>query len=138
MSVTDIRYVGYGLPDVETERTFYRDVWGLREAAARDGCVYFAAEGGDEPFVVRLRSAKERRVDVIALAAASRADVDHLFAKVKADGCQIIFEPRALPGFAGGYGFRFFHKEGLTFEVSSGYEHGPKRQLDALRQSRKR
>lgn len=130
MSVTDIRYVGYGLPDVQAERTFYRDVWGLREAASQEGCHYFAAEGDDEPFVVRLRAAQDRRVDVIALAADNRTSVTELFAKVKADGCRIIFEPKNLAGFGGGYGFRFFHKDGLPFEVSCDYERGPKRQLD--------
>ena len=129
MGVTDIRYIGYGLPAVEEERIFYRDVWGLREAAAQDGCYYFAAEGDDEPFVVRLRPADDRRVDVIALAADSRAAVDELFVKVKAEHCQIIFEPKALPGFGGGYAFRFFSKDGLPFEISCDYERGPKRRL---------
>ena len=27
--VTEIRYVGYGVPDLEAERAFYRDKWGL-------------------------------------------------------------------------------------------------------------
>ena len=131
MSVTDIRYIGYGLPDVEAERSFYRDVWGLREASAKDGCYYFAAEGDDEPYVVRLRHSPHQRVDVIALAANSRAAVDNLFAKVQADGCKIIFEPKVLTGYAGGYGFRFFHEDGLPFEVSCDYERGSKRQLGA-------
>lgn len=68
MGVTDIRYIGYGLPDVEAERIFYRDIWGLREAAAQDGCYYLAAAGDDEPYVVRLRRAEDSRIDVIAFA----------------------------------------------------------------------
>ena len=129
MSVTDIRYVGYGLPDVEAERIFYRDIWGLREAAAQDGCYYLAAAGDDEPYVVRLRHAEDRRIDVIAFAADTPADVNDLFAKVKADNCQIIFEPKRLSGFAGGYGFRFFNKDGLPFEIACDYSRGPKRSL---------
>jgi catechol 2,3-dioxygenase-like lactoylglutathione lyase family enzyme len=128
MSVTDIRFIGYGLPDVEAERTFYRDVWGLREAAAQEGRYYLAAEGDDEPFVVRLRHAADRRVDVIALAAESRAAVDELFAKVNAERCQFIFAPKCLPDFGGGYGFRFFSKDGLPFEISCEYARGSKRQ----------
>ena len=129
MRVTDIRYIGYGLPDAEAERIFYRDIWGLRDAAAQNGCLYLAAVGDDEPFVVRLRKAAQRRIDVIALAADSRAAVDDLFFKVKADGCRIIFEPNILSEFGGGHGFRFFNKDGLPFEVSCDYERGPKRQL---------
>ncbi|MGO9935795.1 MAG: VOC family protein [Steroidobacteraceae bacterium] len=129
MSVAEIRYIGYGLPGVDAERTFYRDIWGLREATVQDGCHYFAAEGDDEPFVVRLRHAKKPRVDVIAFAANSRAAVDDLFAKIKAEHCQIIFEPKGLSGFGAGYGFRFFSKDGLPFEISCDYELGHKRQL---------
>ena len=128
MGVTDIRYIGYALPDVEAERTFYRDVWGLREAASQESRYYLAAEGDDEPFVVRLRHAADRRVDVIALAAQDRVAVDDLFAKVKADHCRIIFAPKGLSDFAGGYGFRFFNRDGLPFEISCEYDRGPKRQ----------
>jgi catechol 2,3-dioxygenase-like lactoylglutathione lyase family enzyme len=129
MSVTDIRYIGYGLPDVEAERTFYRDVWGLRETAAQEGRYYLAAEGDDEPFVVRLRPSAGRRVDVIALAAESRYAVDELFAKINADRCRIIFPPKRLSDFGGGYGFRFFNKDGLPFEISCEYARGRKRQV---------
>ena len=128
--VTEIRYVGYGVPDLEAERAFYRDDWGLREVAERDGMVYFATHGHPEPFVVRLRAAAEKRVDVIALAADTRADVDALFAKVQAAGCRTISEPHELPGFGGGYGFRFFSPDGLTFEISSDVARGDARTLE--------
>ena len=74
--VTEIRYVGYGVPDLEAERSFYRDKWGLREVEAADGMSYFAAEGTDNLYVVRLRASEEKRIDVIALAADTRADVE--------------------------------------------------------------
>ena len=117
--VTEIRYVGYALPDVEAERAFYADQWKLVEAGSRDGMVYFAADGGAEGYVVRLRRADEKRIDVIALAADSRGDVDALHEKVAASGCRIIFAPRDLETLGGGYGFRFFSPDGLPFEVSS-------------------
>ena len=71
-AVTEIRFVGYAVPDLETERAFYRDHWGLLEAAAQDGLLYFAAAGSAEPCVVRLRTAAEKRVDVIELAAGAQ------------------------------------------------------------------
>ncbi|MFZ2997146.1 VOC family protein [Sphingobium sp.] len=117
--VTEIRYVGYGLPDLKAERAFYADQWKLVEAGEKDGMVYFAADGGDEHHVVRLRQAEESRIDVIALAADSRADVDALHDRVVASGCRIIFAPKELDTLGGGYGFRFFSPDGLTFEVSS-------------------
>src|SRR5438874_203403 len=86
--VTEIRYVGYGVPNLEAERAFYRDQWGLREVAEVEGIVYFAAEGTDERYVVRLRPSGEKRIDVIGLAADTRADVDQLCAQVREAGCK--------------------------------------------------
>jgi len=127
--VTEIRYVGYAMPDLQAERAFYADKWGLKQVAEQDGMVYFATHGHDELFVVRLRQAETRRIDVIALAANTRADVDALHAKVVAAGCRIIFTPRVLTGFGGGYGFRFFSPDGLPFEISSDVARGEARPL---------
>lgn len=127
--ITGIRYVGYGVVDLATERDFYRDVWGLREVAAEGDMVWFVAEGGDEHHVVRLRRSEADRVDVIALAADSRADVDALHDKVAAAGCRMIHVPVPIDGPGGGYGFRFFSPDGLTYEVSSDVARGPFRAL---------
>lgn len=127
--VTEIRYVGYAVTDLEGERAFYRDKWGLREVAERDGMIYFATHGHPELYVVRLRAAAEKRIDVIAFAADTRADVDALFVNVTQAGCRIISEPHELSGFGGGYGFRFFSPDGLTFEVSSDVALGDAREM---------
>ncbi|KFL45676.1 VOC family protein [Sphingobium sp. SA2] len=117
--VTEIRYVGYAVPDLEAERAFYAEQWKLVEAGEKDGMTYFAADGGEEGYVVRLRAAADKRIDVIALAADSRADVDALHDKVAASGARIIFTPKDLDTLGGGYGFRFFSPDGLPFEISS-------------------
>ncbi|GEN98580.1 oxidoreductase [Novosphingobium sediminis] len=127
--VTEIRYVGYAVTDLAAERAFYTDNWKLKEVHEADGMVYFAAEGHDELYVVRLRQDAVQRVDVIALAADTNADVDALFAKVRDYGCQIVFEPRELGQFGGGYGFRFFSKDGLPYEISAGVARGTARPL---------
>jgi catechol 2,3-dioxygenase-like lactoylglutathione lyase family enzyme len=107
---------------LERERAFYRDQWGLEEVSATGGLVHFAATGQDEAYVVRLRKSDTKRLDVIGLATASRADVDSLHEKVLAAGCRIEFAPTALERFGGGYGFRFFSPDGLSFEVSAEVE----------------
>lgn len=127
--VTEIRYVGYAVTDLAAERAFYVDNWKLKEVHEADGLVYFAAEGHDELYVVRLRQDAVQRVDVIALAADTNADVDALFAKVRDYGCQIVFEPKQLDQFGGGYGFRFFSKDGLPYEISAGVARGTARAL---------
>lgn len=127
--VSEIRHVGYAVTDLAAEAAFYRDVWGLKDAGEKDGMLHFAAEGHDELYVVRLRAAEQQRIDIITLAADSRADVDALHAKVAAYGCQIVFAPRDLDTLGGGYGFRFFSKDGLPFEISSDVARGSARDL---------
>ncbi|AHE55128.1 VOC family protein [Sphingomonas sanxanigenens] len=127
--VTEIRHVGYGVPDLAAERAFYADQWKLVEAGEEAGMVHFAAEGGEELYVVRLRQSAEKRIDVIALAADDRAAVDGLHGRVVASGCRIIFAPRDLETPGGGYGFRFFSPDGLPFEISSDVARRTPRQL---------
>lgn len=123
-SVTDIRHVAYGVPDFDSERLFYRDKWGLREVQADSETAYFAADGSEELYVVKLRKSPIKRVDVISLAAENRTAVDGLFERVKTASCKIIFAPRELESFGGGYGFRFFSPDGLSFEISSDVARG--------------
>jgi catechol 2,3-dioxygenase-like lactoylglutathione lyase family enzyme len=122
--VTEIRYVGYATPDFEAERAFYQDVWGLDPVPSDDGMAYFKAKGAAEHHVVRLRQAETKRIDVIALAANSRDDVDALHGKVSASGAKIVHEPSELTSPGGGYGFRFFSPDGLSFEISSDVSKG--------------
>ena len=131
-AVTDIRFVGYAVPDLDAERAFYRNKWGLVEAGEHDGLVYFAVAGSNEPCAVRLRAAATQRVDVIELAAATRADVDVLHTQVSAAGCREIFAPRELPGPFGGYGFRFFSPDGLPFGISCEVAQRTARDVGAL------
>ena len=116
--VTEIRYVGYGVKDFDTERKFYADDWGLTEVQATDDMAWFKTHGHDEHHVVRLHKRDSDCVEVIALAADSRADVDTLRAKVGEAGCKIVHEPRDLDAPGGGYGFRFFSPDGMPFEIS--------------------
>lgn len=128
--VTEIRYVGYAVPEFDAEKAFYADVWGLEQVPSEDGMVYFKARGADEHHVVRLRQSETKRVDVIALAADSRADVDALYDKVTAAGCNTISAPGEQISPGGGYGFRFFSPDGLPFEISSDVARGDCHELD--------
>ena len=117
--VTEIRYVGYGVEDFDVERRFYTDDWGLAEVASATDLAWFKSHGSDEHHVVRLHKSDANHVEVIALAADSRSDVDVLHGNVVAAGCRIIHAPRVLDAPGGGYGFRFFSPDGLPFEVSA-------------------
>lgn len=128
--VIEIRYVGYGVEDFDTERQFYADDWGLIEVASADGLAWFKTHGHDEHHVVRLHRAETNSVEVIALAADSRADVDALHERVVAAGCRIIRAPEKLGAPGGGYGFRFFSPDGLPFEISTEVARGERREME--------
>ena len=83
------------------------------------GLTFLAAEGSPEQYVVRLRHAPDKRIDLIAFGAATAADADTLAARLAADGVRLISEPGALQTPGGGYGFRFFDNEGRTVEISA-------------------
>ncbi|WP_417318723.1 VOC family protein [Emcibacter sp.] len=128
--VTEIRYVGYGVEDFETERKFYTDQWGLKEVYAEKNIACFKTHGHHEHHVVQLRKAEVNHIEVIALATDSSADVDALYDKVSNAGCKIIHAPRNLETPGGGYGFRFFSSDGLPFEISSDVEKLDSRPLE--------
>ncbi len=115
--VTDLLYVAHAVPDLAAERKFYGETWGLTEVAEEDGKVYFAAEGSEYPFVIRLRQDDDKKTDLIGYSAASRADVDAIFAQAIAAGAKSIIAPGPADGPAGGYAARFFDPEGRALEV---------------------
>jgi predicted enzyme related to lactoylglutathione lyase len=127
--VTEIRYVGYGVEDFDTERAFYANDWGLVEVQATADTAWFKTHGHDEHHVVRLHRAPQNCIEVIALAAESRADVDALQARVAEAGCRIVHEARELDVPGGGYGFRFFSPDGMPFEISAEVEKLEKRTM---------
>jgi catechol 2,3-dioxygenase-like lactoylglutathione lyase family enzyme len=117
--VTEIRFVGYGVENFDAERKFYAEDWGLIEVGGADDMAWFKTHGHDEHHVVRLHKSATNCVEVIALAADSRQDVNALQLKVANAGCRIIHEARELAAPGGGFGFRFFSPDGLPFEISA-------------------
>ena len=107
------------MPDYDKQLDFYTDIWGLDRGRQDSGIAFLAAEGSPEQYVVRLRQADEKRLDLIAFGAASAADVDTLAARLAAGGVQLVNEPGKLDTPGGGYGFRFFDIDGRTVEVSA-------------------
>ena len=59
-----------------------------------DGDVtYFAAEGSPEQYVIRVREAADKRLDLVAFGAADRAAVDALAQNLATEGVQLVGEP---------------------------------------------
>ena len=115
--VTDLHYVAHAVPNLAAERKFYGETWGLTEIAEEDGKVYFAAEGSEHPFVIRLRQDDEKKTDLIGFSADSAADVDSIFAQAVAAGATPIAAPGPAQGPQGGFAARFFDPDGRAIEV---------------------
>lgn len=117
--ITHLRHVDIAVPDFDKQVAFYTDNWGLVTTGGEPDVTYFAAEGSPEQYIVRVRRAAEKRLDLIALGAADRATVDALAARLGTEGVTLVSEPGDLQTPGGGYGFRFFDLEGRTVEVSA-------------------
>ena len=120
--LTHLRHVDLAVPDYDRQLEFYGGIWGLTKTVDDTGIAFLAAEGSPEQYVVRLRKADEKRLDLVSYGAATAADVDALAAQLAADGVQLIAQPGTLTTPGGGYGFRFFDVDGRTIEVSSDVE----------------
>ena len=118
--ITHLRHIDLAVPDQGKQLDFFTGVWGLTAEHSDSGLTFLAAEGSPEQYVIRLRQAPDKRIDLIAFGAASSADVDALAARLAAEGVRLVSEPGALATPGGGYGFRFFDNEGRTIEVSAG------------------
>jgi len=117
--ITHLRHVDLAVPDYATQRAFYTDTWGLTEVGTDGELSYLAAEGSPEQYVVRLRKAADKRLDLISFGARDAAAVDALAERLAADGVELIGQPDKLQTAGGGYGFRFFDVDGRTIEVSA-------------------
>src|SRR5215471_11996265 len=117
--ITHLRHIDLAVPDHGRQLDFFTGVWGLTSEHGDGGLTFLAAEGSPEQYVVRLRQAADKRVDLIAFGAASAADVDALAGRLAADGVRLVGEPGAMQTPGGGYGVRFFDNEGRTVEVSA-------------------
>lgn len=118
--ITHLRHVDLAVPDHGKQLDFFTGTWGLTAEHGDTGLTFLAAEGSPEQYVVRLRQAPDKRIDLIAFGAPSAADVDTLAGQLAAAGVQLISEPGTVQTPGGGYGFRFFDNEGRTVEISSG------------------
>ncbi|HEU5357007.1 MAG TPA: VOC family protein [Actinocrinis sp.] len=117
--LTHLRHVDLAVPDYDKQLDFYSGIWGLTPVVKDSGIAFLAAEGSPEQYVIRLRKAAEKRLDVISYGAATPADVDALAAQLATDGVTLITQPSTVQTPGGGYGFRFFDVDGRTIEVST-------------------
>ena len=74
--LTHLRHVDLAVPDYDRQLEFYAGVWGLTKSIDEPGLAFLAAEGSPENYVVRLRKADEKRLDLVSYGVARASDVD--------------------------------------------------------------
>ena len=128
--ITHLRHVAMAVPDFSAATAFYEGVWGLTRVADDSGIAFYAAVGSPEHYVLRVREAAEKRLDLMAFGASDAATVDRLAADLIDADVRIDREPGTLTTPGGGYGFRFFDPDGRLVEISSGVEERTARDLE--------
>jgi catechol 2,3-dioxygenase-like lactoylglutathione lyase family enzyme len=129
--LTHLRHVDLAVPDYARQLDFYAGIWGLTTVADDAGIAFLAAEGSPEQYVIRLRRAAEKRLDLVSYGAATAADVDALAEQLLAGGVRLISQPGAVDTPGGGHGFRFFDVDGRTVEVSADVAPREHRKIEA-------
>jgi catechol 2,3-dioxygenase-like lactoylglutathione lyase family enzyme len=117
--ITHLRHIDLAVPDLARQRDFFTNAWGLSAEHTDPGIAFLAAEGSPEQYVVRLREAADKRIDLIAFGVGSPSDVDILAERLAVAGVTLVTEPGTMTTPGGGYGFRFFDNEGRTVEISA-------------------
>ena len=129
--ITHVRHVGIAVPNFNESVEFYRHVWGLDLIAKDGGLAFLGTPAHPEHYILRVREDSEKRLDLIAFAVDSAADVDLLVGQLATGGTALVSEPAPLDTPGAGYGFRFFDPDGRLIEVSSDVEQRPARALEA-------
>lgn len=127
--ITRLRHVALGMPNFTETVDFYRSKWGLELVAEDTDVAFFGTVGHRENYVLRIRRALEKRIDLIAFAVTAEHDVDLLAERVIAVDGTIDREPGPLDTPGGGYGFRFFDIDGRLIEISADVIGRPAREL---------
>jgi catechol 2,3-dioxygenase-like lactoylglutathione lyase family enzyme len=118
MNITHLRHVAVVAPDFDRSRAFFSEAWGLREAAAADGTLYFRT-GRGEPFQLALLPGPQRQVARIALGLESAAAVDQAAQELQGAGITLLGPPAKLGTPGGGYGVRFLDPDRRCVELSA-------------------
>src|SRR5919108_1594681 len=123
--VTGLRSVELGVVDPNRSAEFYAQVWGLQEVGSDGDTVYLRGTGA-EHHVLTLRQRPKASLLGVHFAAPNREAVAQLHARAKAYGANVLGEPAALPGEAGGgFGFAFRTPEGQPLTISADVEQHP-------------
>ncbi len=114
--VAGLRSVEVGVADVAAHERFYTDIWQLALVERRGGVAYLRGTGAAH-HILALHPRASTALLSITLNARTRADVEALAAKLKANGVATVTAPAAIDEPGGGFGFLFRDPDGRVFRV---------------------
>ena len=117
--IDGLRYIAIAVENYDETLRFYQDLWGLEVVRQDDGLAYLASPVDSAAFILRLRRADAKRLDLVSFACATADGVDALADRLAANGVRIDRAPALLMSPGGGYGFRFFDCDGRLVEISA-------------------
>jgi catechol 2,3-dioxygenase len=122
--ITSLHSIELQTPDLAAACTFYGDVWGLEEIAARDGVYYFRGTSALH-HILTLRAGSEPAVVAVNFLTDSVACVDQLQQRLADTLNQPIAAAQEIQRPGGGYGFGFKDIAGRNIQILSDVEeHG--------------
>jgi catechol 2,3-dioxygenase-like lactoylglutathione lyase family enzyme len=128
--LVSLRHVAIAVPDFEDTVGFYSGPWALSTVESEPGVAYFGSPGTSENYILRVRKAAERRLDLIAFRVNDRVTLESVAERLAGQGVRIISDPADLETPGGGYGFRFFDPDGRVVELSTEVAERESRQLE--------
>jgi catechol-2,3-dioxygenase len=114
-----LRYIALGVKDLSAQAEFYRDTWGLTRSDGDGDAHFLSTDACADPFLLRLRSAGEDRLDLVSMSVRTPQDVDAYVDRLRGLDVRFVTMPQSLPSPLGGYGFRFFDRDGRTIEIAT-------------------
>jgi catechol 2,3-dioxygenase len=114
--VRAIRCIDVAVSNLEEADRFYREVWGLSEAARQPAARFYRGTGSYH-HILGLFERPKRALLNIVFDAADRETVEALHSSAMSSGVPVIEKPHALPRPGGGYGFGFKDPEGRNLAV---------------------
>lgn len=118
-SVTALRSVELGTPDLAASVDFYTRVWGL-DVVAQAGDKVFLAATGDDFHVLELKQSDRSELRKTSFRARSPEDLTTLFSRAVGAGCVVLREPSPADAPSGGERFVIREPQGSVLEFVFG------------------
>lgn len=126
-TVSALRSVELGTPDLAGSVDFYTRVWGL-DVVAEVGDKVFLAATGDDFHVLELKKSDRAELRKITFRVRSAEDLTSLFARTVAAGCTVMREPGPADAPSGGGRFVIREPQGSVLE----FVHGDQRKQGTI------